>query len=74
MMDEQEAPRAFRGWALNEVSHEDLDLYSDGDLQERIGCLEGEIGRTRAALDRKRNSRSAADAFFSLTPDRFREA
>jgi uncharacterized small protein (DUF1192 family) len=66
MMEEPQAPRAFRGWALNEVSHEDLDLYSVGDLDERIEQLEGEIARTRAARDRKRNSRSAADAFFSL--------
>ncbi len=66
MMDEQEAPRALRGWALNDVSHEDLDHYSVGDLEERIDQLEGEIGRTRSALDRKRNSLSAADAFFSL--------
>jgi uncharacterized small protein (DUF1192 family) len=66
MMEEPQAPRAFRGWALNEVSHEDLDLYSVGDLKERIEQLDGEIARTRAALDRKRNSRSAADAFFSL--------
>ncbi len=66
MMEEPLAPRAFRGWALNEASHEDLDLYSVGDLNERIEQLEGEIARSRAALDRKRNSRSAADAFFSL--------
>jgi uncharacterized small protein (DUF1192 family) len=66
MMEEPQAPRAYRGWALNEAAHEDLDLYSAGDLEERIEQLQGEIGRTRAALDRKRNSRSAADAFFSL--------
>jgi len=66
MMDEPQAPRAYRGWALNEASHEDLELYSVGDLEERIEQLEAEIGRTRGALDQKRNSRSAADAFFSL--------
>ncbi len=66
MMDEQEAPRAFRGWALNEVSREDLDHYSVGDLEERIEQLQSEIGRTRAAMDKKRSSRSAADSFFSL--------
>ena len=66
MMDEPQAPRAFRGWALKEVSHEDLDLYSVGDLNERIEQLEEEIVRTRAALDKKRSGRAAADAFFSL--------
>lgn len=66
MMEEPETPRAFRGWALTEVSSEDLDLYSVGDLQERIEQLESEIVRTRAALDKKRNGRAAADAFFSI--------
>jgi len=66
MMEEPLAPRAFRGWALNEVVHEDLDLYAVGDLEERIAQLEAEIVRTRAALDRKRSGRAAADAFFSI--------
>ncbi len=66
MMEEQEAPRPYRGWALNEVSREDLDHYSVGDLEERIEQLQTEIGRTRSALDKKRNSRTAADSFFSL--------
>jgi uncharacterized small protein (DUF1192 family) len=66
MMEEPLAPRAFRGWALNEVAHEDLDLYAVGDLEERIAQLEAEIVRTRAALDKKRSGRAAADAFFSI--------
>jgi len=66
MMDEPEAPRALRGRALSEAAHEDLDFYSVGDLEERIEQLEVEIGRTRAAIDKKRSGRAAADAFFSL--------
>ena len=66
MMDEPEAPRAFRGWALDEVSHEDLDFYSVGDLEERIEQLQAEIGRTRTAIDKKRSGRANADSFFSL--------
>jgi uncharacterized small protein (DUF1192 family) len=66
MIEDTEAVRPSRGWALAEVSREDLELYSVGDLNERIEQLEGEIARTRAALDKKRSSRSAADAFFSL--------
>ena len=66
MMEEPQAPRAYRGWALNEVSREDLDHYSVGDLEERIEQLQSEIGRTRAAMDKKRSSRTAADSFFSL--------
>ncbi len=66
MMDEPTAPRAFRGWALTEATTEDLELHSVADLRERIELLEAEIRRTRDALDKKRNGRAAADAFFSL--------
>jgi uncharacterized small protein (DUF1192 family) len=66
MMEEPLAPRAFRGWALSEASSEDLDLYAIEDLHERIAQLEAEIGRTKQALDKKRNGRAAADAFFSV--------
>lgn len=66
MMEEPAAPRAFRGWALNEACAEDLEVCSTEDLQERIDLLEGEIVRTRAMLDKKQNGRAAADAFFSL--------
>jgi len=66
MMEEPLAPRAFRGWALSEVASEDLDLYAIEDLNERIELLQAEIGRTKGALDKKRNGRAAADAFFSV--------
>jgi uncharacterized small protein (DUF1192 family) len=66
MMEEPLAPRAFRGWALSEVSSEDLELYAIEDLNERIERLEAEIDRTKDALDKKRNGRAAADAFFSV--------
>ena len=66
MMEEPVAPRVARGAALIEATREDLDLYAVGDLEERIEQLEGEIVRTRKALERKRNGRAAADAFFSL--------
>jgi len=65
MMEEPLAPRAFRGWALSEAASEDLDLYAIEDLHERIDLLQTEIVRTKAALDKKRNGRAAADAFFS---------
>lgn len=66
-IDEPAAPRIARGAALIEATHEDLDVYAVGDLEERIERLQDEIGRTRAALDRKKNGRAAADAFFSLS-------
>lgn len=66
MMEEPATPRTARGAALIETTREDLDLYAVTDLEERIAQLEAEIARTRSALDRKRNGRAAADAFFSL--------
>ena len=59
-----EPVRRARDWALTEVVHEDLELLSASDLEERIEALEGEIGRTRAQLERKRAGRAAADSFF----------
>ena len=66
MMEEPAAPRSARGAALIEATREDLDLYAVHDLEERIERLQDEIGRTRSALDKKRNGRAAADALFSL--------
>jgi uncharacterized small protein (DUF1192 family) len=57
--------RRARGWALTEVTREDLELLGVVELGERIEALEGEIARTRAQLDRKQAGRAAADAFFN---------
>ncbi len=65
-MEEPAPPRIMRGASLNEAAREDLDPYSVEELTERIGRLETEILRTRAAMDRKQSGRSAADALFSL--------
>jgi uncharacterized small protein (DUF1192 family) len=35
-------------------------------VTDRIGLLESEIARLRAAIDSKRKSKSAADAFFKI--------
>ena len=43
-----------------------LDAMSVDELTDRIALLEGEIARLRAAIDAKRKSKSAADAFFKL--------
>ena len=42
------------------------DLEPVEELTDRIGMLEGEIARLRAAIDSKRKSKSAADAFFKI--------
>jgi uncharacterized small protein (DUF1192 family) len=53
-----------RGWAIAELSREDLEVFAVAELEERIEALEGEIARVRAQLDRKRAGRAAADAMF----------
>jgi uncharacterized small protein (DUF1192 family) len=65
MAEEDGAPvRRPRGWALTEVTREDLELLAVNDLEERIEALGAEIVRTRAQLERKRAGRAAADALF----------
>ncbi len=66
MLDEPAGPRGGRGDALLAVTREDLDLYGVSELEERVDMLEAELARTRAQITRKRDSRSAADAFFNL--------
>ncbi len=43
---------------------ETLDLLSVSELEHRLQALEAEMERVRAALQSKRASKSAADAFF----------
>lgn len=53
--------------ALKPTAHEigsDLSTLSEVEIEERIALLEAEIARLRQALERKRSSRAAADAFF----------
>ena len=64
MSEEPVEPRRARGWAVTEVAREDLELMSVGDLEERVEALQAEISRTRAQMERKRATRSAADALF----------
>ena len=66
MIDEPAEPRQARGAALSVVEREDLDLFSVGDLNERIERLEAEIARVRRALDKKQSGKSAADALFKF--------
>ncbi|MGH6907572.1 MAG: DUF1192 domain-containing protein [Aestuariivirga sp.] len=43
---------------------ENLERLSVAELEQRIEDLESEIVRVRAAIDAKRASKNAADAFF----------
>jgi uncharacterized small protein (DUF1192 family) len=43
---------------------EALDLLSVSELEQRVQALESEIERTRAVIQSKRASKSAADSFF----------
>lgn len=46
------------------VLGEDISAMSEYELEERIARMEGEIARHRAAIDARRATKSAADAFF----------
>lgn len=63
-MDEPSEPRRGRGAALADALREDLEVYGVDELAERIELLDAEIARTRAQMDKKKASRSAADALF----------
>ena len=63
-MDEPAEPRRGRGQALSEALREDLEVFGVEELAERIEMLEAEIARTRSQMERKKASRSAADALF----------
>lgn len=65
-MFEDIEPRPQRGEPLRALSREDLDVYSIEDLDERIFALEAEIARARAAIERKRSKKNAADALFNF--------
>lgn len=61
-------PRSQRGAMLTTLGREDLDLYSVGELNERIEALEAEIARARRAIEGKQAKKSAADALFNFRP------
>ena len=59
-MDLDEPPKKPSGMVIGEA----LDLLSLAELEQRIGALESEIARIRAAIAAKRASKTAADTFF----------
>ena len=65
MAEDPAETRRQRGQDLRDAMREDLELYSVGDLEERISDLEGEIARVRAQIEKKKAGRAAADAFFT---------
>lgn len=65
-MFEDQEPRPARGAPMIALTREDLDGYSVEDLKERIEALEGEIARSRTAIDGKSSQRNAADALFNF--------
>ena len=46
------------------VLGQDLSALSEHELEARIAALQAEIERSREAILARRNTRSAADAFF----------
>ena len=67
-MFEDLEPRPAGGAPLIALTREDLDSYSVEDLKQRIEGLEGEIARSRAAIEGKSSQRNAADAMFNFRP------
>ena len=59
-------PRSTRGASVAALAREDLDLYSQEELHERIDALQAEIDRAKGAIDGKQAKKSAADALFSF--------
>ena len=59
-MSFEDLPRKPAGMVVGE----NLDLLSVSELEHRLQALETEMERVRAALQSKRASKSAADAFF----------
>jgi uncharacterized small protein (DUF1192 family) len=64
-MEEPASIRLGRGQRLAEAMVEDLDLFSIGELDERVAALQAEIARCEAARRRKSDGRAAAEALFS---------
>ena len=62
--EDKEPVRKTRGWAIAELSKEDLEVFGLAELEDRIEALQSEIARVRAQLERKRAGRAAADAMF----------
>ena len=61
-MDEEEVRKTP---ATHEVGMV-LDAISEEELQSRIGLLEGEIARLKAAIEARRKTRSDAENFFKF--------
>jgi len=62
-MDHDDLPRQ-RGDAASRLSGENLDSYSQAELQERIAQLEAEILRVKARYGQAASDRQAAEALF----------
>lgn len=62
MFDDEDKVKKPRGHDIGMP----LDAMSVEELTDRIGLLEGEIARLRAAIEAKKQSRSAADSVFRL--------
>ena len=62
-MDDDDRPRP-RGDAASKLAAEDLDPYSQDELEQRIRLLEDEIARVEKHRLKAAAHRDAADALF----------
>lgn len=71
-MDNDDLPcSAFgpKGDAASELAGEDLEPYSQDELDARIALLNTEIARVKAHRDKARAHRAAANALFGKAPN-----
>ena len=60
---DDELPRA-KSDTVKALQTEDLASHSVHELEERVAALEAEIARAKALIDKKQDSKAAADAVF----------
>jgi len=63
-MDLEDLFPSTPGDPLTELTRQDLDPLSIGELQERIATLKEEIARVEAHIERVNRDRSAAEELF----------
>jgi len=62
MIDDEDGPKKVRTHEVGML----IDTMSVDELEERIGLLEGEIGRLKEAIAARRKTKDAADSVFKF--------
>jgi uncharacterized small protein (DUF1192 family) len=62
MFEEEDKPKKVTAHEVGMA----IDTMSVGELEERIGLLEGEIGRLREAIAARRKTKDEANSIFKF--------